>query len=533
MLSTMNILVRFPDARLQTAAMQPFVLFRDQIRPVLETRRAELDEMYAADLGRPEIDPVLLLGVTELQALERVPDRQAVERCLFDIRWRLALGLAEDWAGFHPTTLVYFRARLVQHGQAQLVLEAGLEAMRAAGYLRERHAVRIDSTHVLAELAAMSRLECVRETLRLALEFLADWGGPVAWEPWFSRYADRNPADLRHATVPRLQATMAQAGADLRAVLERVGGLGAGVAQAEPVRLLQRVFTEQFEEPAGQAPAQRLATPAGAVHNPHDPEAQWCTKRALGKAGWVGYKVQICETAAAAPRAKREPTDAIITAVVTQPATTSDHGSLEPVLAAHAASALPTPETVFADAGYISAPALERAEARGYELCGPIGAPPHSSSRLGSDAFAVDLPNRRAICPAGKPSATCSRITETGRDGAYFYFTWAPSDCATCTLVARCLSRKKRSAFRTLQVGERHMLVQARRRLCQTSTYQVRMCRRCGIEGTHSEVKRGYGIRRCRYRGRSKTDLQMQFAGAACNLRRWAARLCWLARQAA
>ena len=529
----MNILVRFPDTRLQTAALKPFVLFRDQIRPVIEARRAELDEMYAADLGRPEIDPVLLLGITELQALERVPDRQAVERCLFDIRWRLALGLAEDWSGFHPTTLVYFRARLVQHGQAQLIMEAGLEAMRAAGYLRERHAVRIDSTHVLAELAKLSRLECVRETLRLALEFLADWGGPAAWEPWFSRYADRNPADLRHAAVPRLQATMAQAGADLRAVLERVGGLGAGVAQADPVRLLQRVLAEQFDEQAGQAPTQRRAPPAGAVHNPHDPEAQWCTKRALGNMGWVGYKLQICETAAAAPRAKGEPTEAIITAIVTQSATTSDHGSLEPVLAAHAAADLPAPETVFADAGYISAPALERAETQGYELCGPIGAPPHSATRFGSDAFDVDLPQRRAICPAGKSNAACSRISETSRADAYFYFTWARSDCVICALAARCLSRTERASFRKLQVGEQHMRVQARRRLCRTPTYQVRMNRRSGIEGTHSEVKRGYGIRRCRYRGRSKADLQMQFAGAACNLRRWAVRLCWLARQVA
>ena len=74
------------------------------------------------------------------------------------------------------------------------------------------------------------------------------------------------------------------------------------------------------------------------------------------------------------------------------------------------------------------------------------------------------------------------------------------------------------------------MRVQARRRLCRTPAYRMRMRRRCGIEGTISELKRGYGIRRCRYRGLAKTDLQMQFAGAACNLRRWAARLCWIAR---
>jgi IS5 family transposase len=526
----METTIRLPDTLQASPAMKPFVLFRDRIRPAIEARRADLDAMYAAVMGRPEVDPVLLLGVTELQALERVPDRQAAERCLFDLRWRLALGVPNDWQGFHPSTLTYFRGRLAEHGQAKVVLEAGLDAMRAAGYLKDRRAVRIDSTHVLAELAAMSRLECVRETLRLALAFLSAWDGAAAWEPWTSRYADRHAAELRNASVPRLQRTMAQAGADIRAVLARVAELGDGAAQADPIRLLRRVFAEQFEDAADQAPTQHPSAPAGAVHNPHDPEAQWCTKRSLGKAGWVGYKVQLCETAAEAPRAKREPTEAVITAVVTQPATTGDHGSLEPVLAAHGAAALPPPETVFADAGYVSAPALERAANQGYELCGPIGAPPHSAHRFGSDSFAVDIPQRRAICPAGQSSTECSCIHETGREGgSYYYFAWARADCAACPLATQCLSTKKRQAFRTLQVGDKHMLVQARRALCRTPAYQERMRRRSGIEGTNSEVKRRYGIRRCRYRGLAKTNVQMHFASAACNLQRWAARLCWLA----
>jgi hypothetical protein len=527
----MEIWIRIPDTLLITPALKPFVLFRDHIRPAIEARRAALDAMYASVMGRPEVDPVLLLGVTALQAMERVPDRQAMERCFFDMRWRLALRIPDDWKGFHPSTLAYFRRRLGQNGQAKLVLDAGLEAMRMAGYLGTRRAVRIDSTHVLAELTAMSRLECVRETLRLALEFLAAWGGTTVWEPWFSRYADRNPKDLcNNPSGPHLQATMAQAGTDIRDVLHRVEARGDGATQADPVRLLQRVFADQFEEIAGQAPAQRPSTPAGAVHNPHDPEAQWCTKKSLGKAGWVGYKVQICETAAESVRAKYEPTDAVITAVITQPATTSDHGSLAPVLAAHVASAQPAPETVFADAGYISAPALKQAKAQGYELCGPVGAPPHSSTRRGSDSFDVDIPNRRAICPAGKSSTECSCINESGHNETYFYFAWARSDCAVCPLAPQCLSPKKLAPFRTLQVGEDHMLVQARRKLCRTPEYQARMRRRNALEGTNSELKRGYGIRRCRYRSLEKTNIQMQFAGAACNLRRWAARLCWIAR---
>jgi len=525
----MNISFVFSDDWGESAAVKPFVLFRDSVGPALEARRAQLEAMYAPVMGRPEIDPVFLTGITLLQMMERLPDRQAVTACMYDARWRLALGISRDWKGLDPSTLVYFRQRLARHGCARVALEAGLEAMRRAGYLRRHGAVRIDSTHVLADIAKLSRLECIRETLHLALNFLAAFGGSSGWEPWFSRYAERTPLALRNASVPQLTVSMAQAGQDAGEILARTRALGEVVVQSEPVALLQRVFEEQFQVRDGTL-QQRSITPSGDVRNPHDPDAEWSTKKSLGKRGWVGYKLHVCETATDGTHHAGEPTTAVITAVVTQPAITSDHGSLSPVIAAHAQSGQLRPETVFADAGYISAPTLLQADAEGYELCGPVGAPPHSANRFGSDAFAVDIPNRRAICPAGILSSECSRITETASGVTCYYFAWAQSDCGACPLHERCLSKRKRRPFRTLQVGEHHMVVQARRMVCKEPEYQNRMHRRNAIEGTHSELMRGYRLRKSRYRGIAKTDIQMQFTATACNLRRWAARLCWLHR---
>ena len=518
----------FSQEQLESAAVKPFTLFREHVRPALEARRPALEAMYACVLGRPEIDPVFLTGVTILQMMEQLPDRQAITACHYDARWRLALGLSAAWAGIDPSTLVYFRRRLVQHSLAKVALEAGLEAMRSAGYLRRHGAVRIDSTHVLAQIAHMSRLECVREALRLALAFLAAFGGAAAWEPWFARYVERHPNELRNASAGRLRVTMEQASRDAR----DVQALGAPVVSAEPVALLQRVFDEQFELTEAETPHQRRATPSGAVHNPHDPEAAWSTKGTLGTAGWIGYKLQVCETAPDSPRQPGELTLAVITAALTQPAITSDHGSLAPVLAAHQEGGQDQPEEAFADAGYISVPALEAAQAAAYVLTGPIGAPPHSGTRFGSDAFVVDLPNRQATCPVGQRSVECSRIPETKLQKTYYYFAWAQAACTACPQKDQCLSPKKRRTFRTLQVGAQHMLAQERRDLCKTPEYQQHMRRRSGIEGTHSELTRGYGLRWSRYRGVKKTDLQMLFTAAACNLRRWAVRLCWLRRQA-
>jgi len=512
-------------------AMGPYVLYRDQIRPALERERAALDAMYDPEIGRPETDPVLVMGICLLQIMERLADRAAIRACLFDVRWRLALGLAADWAGLDASSLCHFRKRLCEHGQASLVLDAGLAAMRKAGYLKMRGAVRIDSTHMLGLVAAMSRLECVRETLRLTLEFLRAFGGEAAWEPWFSRYADQEPEELRHRSAERTRAGMTQAGLDTQAVLAKADALGDAVRAAEPVQLLRRVYDEQFV--VSDTVAVRPVSAAGAVQNPHDPEAQWSTKNSLGKAGWVGYKLQVCETVPEGTCAKGEPTPAVITAVVTQPATASDFTSMDEVLEQHVQLGQEKPQTVHVDAGYISAAKLAEAEQDRLEICGPIPAPPHGADRFGSDDFDVDLDRRQTICPAGLTSARCSFIREAYSSRSFYYFEWAPSACEPCAIRQQCISSRTKQTFRSLQVNEHYMHAQRRRRLCRTPDYRKRMQRRNGVEGTISELKRAYGIRRLRYRGLAKNGLLSCLAAAACNLRRWSARIHWLNRRKA
>ena len=124
--------------------------------------RDELAECYASDNGRPAVEPVVLLGVLILQFLERVPDRQALELVRYHLGWKLALHLGLSEAGFHPTTLVYFRQRLLEHAKSDLAFGAVLEALQQQGLLPKRCRQRLDSTHVVAAVANLSALECVR-----------------------------------------------------------------------------------------------------------------------------------------------------------------------------------------------------------------------------------------------------------------------------------------------------------------------------------------------------------------------------------
>ena len=151
-----------------------YKLFARKIWPVLAARREELAQCYAPKNGRPGIEPVVLLGVLIFQFLERVPDRQAAELVKYHLGWKLALDLKLGAEGFHPTSLVHFRQRLLENGKSDLALRAVLGALKEEGFIAKSPKQRLDSTHIVGAVARLSALECVRETLALALEEAAE-----------------------------------------------------------------------------------------------------------------------------------------------------------------------------------------------------------------------------------------------------------------------------------------------------------------------------------------------------------------------
>ncbi len=82
-------------------------------------------------------------------------------------------------------------------------------------------------------------------------------------------------------------------------------------------------------------------------------------------------------------------------------------------------------------------------------------------------------------------------------------------------------------------MGIHHEVLQERRREMQTESFKKRMHRRNAIEGTVSELVRGYGLRKTRYQGLAKTRMANYFIGAACNVNRWGRLVSWRMENAA
>src|SRR3954454_7364037 len=118
---------------------------------------------YSAGTGRPSIPPSLLAKVLLLAYRDGLSDERAMEALRFDLRWKVALDLPVDDPGFHSTSLVKFRARLLLHGKERVVFERSLELATELGVLEGDVEQIVDSTPMLGAAAIQ---DTVTETVR-------------------------------------------------------------------------------------------------------------------------------------------------------------------------------------------------------------------------------------------------------------------------------------------------------------------------------------------------------------------------------
>jgi len=148
-----------------------------------------------AKRGRAAEAPWRLALVTVLQALENLSDRQAAEMVWGRLDWKYALSLPLDDEGFDASILVDFRQRLVDHEAQDRLLEPILQVCRQHGWLKAGGKQRTDSTWVIANVRGLSSLESVGESLRAALNEIAevapDWLLEIVSPDWFDRYVHR------------------------------------------------------------------------------------------------------------------------------------------------------------------------------------------------------------------------------------------------------------------------------------------------------------------------------------------------------
>jgi transposase len=138
--------------------------------------------------GRPAEAPAQLALMSVMPCAEGLSDAQAADAGRARIDWKDAFALALTDPGFDASVLSEFRQRLITGQAERLLFETLVTLLREQGLLKAQGRPRTDSTHVLAALQTLTRLEGGGETRRHALHGLAtaapawrqSWG-PAAW----------------------------------------------------------------------------------------------------------------------------------------------------------------------------------------------------------------------------------------------------------------------------------------------------------------------------------------------------------------
>jgi len=474
--------------------------------------------------GQPALAPWRLALATLLQFAEGLSDRQAADAVRARLDWKYVLRLEPDDAGFDASVLCEFRGRLAAGEAEWLLFEAVLAWARMRQLLKARGQQRTDSTHVLAAVRALNRIEVVGETVRHALDRLAvaapDWLRVQCRPERDERYARR----LEDADLPKGQAARevyaVLIGGDGHALLAAVYAPDAPtwLRELPAVETLRRVWVQQFwlDDGAVRWRAAGDIPPAAVfIGSPYDADAHYARK---GTTSWLGYKIHVTE-------ACDDDMPRLITHVETTTAPVVDAAALPAVHAARRGRDL-LPAIQLVDSGYLDAPQIVAAqEDHAIALRGPAR-PDYQWQARAQNGFALtachlDWEGERAICPAGRTSISWrQRPDPAGRDRIWVKF--SSKDCGPCPSRPTCCRAQGRSPRRTLCLRPRVQFeaLQTARRRETTEAFGETYALRAGIEGTLARGLRRCRLRRTRYRGQPKVHLGHILAATGLNFLR-------------
>lgn len=526
----------FRPTRCQTSLLESRFLVPPEKRARLERSWAEafryrvlplIDEepfraCYAEDNGRPNKSIRLLVGLLLLKEADDLTDAAALEALEFNLLWQHALGVTPEEAHVAERTLTYFRRKLMENDRAKAVFEQVTTAlMKADGLSAVRQ--RLDSTHVLSNIAILTRLGLFVETVTHFLRELERTAEPLlaaVSDVLRKRYLEREGyfADAKREVARRRLPVVA------RDVFELVQLFATDpvASRLGSYAVLKRLLDEQCEVTGEATDAEpvRVREPeeigGNTLQSPHDPDATYGHK---GK----GYEVQLAETCVLANPYQ------VVTTLAVNGAHVSDQHATVPVVEVLAARGL-QPETLLADTAYSGGENIVVCAELGTTLLAPVQdptAPPAPDPFLGEAAPAPEPPTADLgaftfnatfdavlTCPAGH-APTEQHVGENA-----FFATFSAEHCATCPFADTCAARRLASGDRRLRYRDRVAATATRQRLQTTPAFKEQYRLRSGIESTNAELKGRHGAKKLRVRREGRVNLALHLKVLALNVKR-------------
>jgi transposase len=204
--------------------------------------------------------------------------------------------------GFDASVLSEFRARLITGATESLLFDPLLTWCRDRQLVTAQGRQRTGSTHILATVRALNRIEVVGETLRHALNSLAvvapSWLRVISPPAWKDRYARRAEEDRLPTTVAARAARALTIGPDGERLLSTVDQADTPpyLREVPAVAILRRVWIQHDLWDGTQLrwrEADNIPPAAQFISSPNDAETHDARKHTTP---WVGDNVHITAT---------------------------------------------------------------------------------------------------------------------------------------------------------------------------------------------------------------------------------------------
>lgn len=460
---------------------------------------------YSPGVGRPSIPPSQLAKVLLLQYRTGASDEQAMESVAWDLRWKIALGLAVDHQGWHPTSLTKFRARLLLHRLERVALERTLVLAEELGMLDGPVEQIIDSTPMLGAAATQDTVRLVRHGVRKLLDAVDSVDAEAAGELDralafdYARPGEKPDCRWRERAERERMLTRVAQDAELAArAVEQADGLLDREPIAAAHKLLRELIGQDFQTDDDGVPRLHRGTAAGRIISTVDTEMRHGRKSQHQR--FDGYKLS------AAVTNTREP---LITAVHVAPASEQDGPQAKHLLDTQPPGRRPT--RVLGDTAYGTGPTRAELAERGIQVLAPLAPGMVKPGRLGKADFHVDLQAGTVTCPAGEIAPI--RTQPKGARAARF----AKAICDTCALRERCVQPAAGCKSVSLAPDE-ELLIAARHALQDPATAEHLRRTRPRVERLLGLLAHRYQARKSRYIGTRKARLQAAWTAALVNL---------------
>ncbi len=487
-------------------------LFRDE----------EFAELYCDDNGRNSVPPSLLATALLLQTHDRVSDEEAKERADYDLRWKVALGIAIDKRPFAKSSLQLFRAHLILHEKVRAIFQRSLQFARETGYVKSHHIrAALDTTYILGRgavkdtynLLADGIVQVVRALAALEDKKVEVWAKEQGLERYFGS-SIKGEANLdwddEKARRAFLQAIVADADRVLELVRQALGQIANEDSQrgniVEAAKLLGQLLLQDVERKEDGVALKEGVSPDRII-SVHDPKIRHGHKSSSVRfdgskaAAAVDTDSQLFTAADVIPGNAPDKTEAL--EMVKQ----SEENTGDPVAESMGDCAYGDGATrqAFLDAGRI--------------LIAKVPGRPNKAYFPKED-FQINLEAGTCTCPAGQVSPVKQQLKchPDGQGGWQrpWGFVFDNLLCGACDLRSKCVAGKKGKG-RTVSLHPQEALMQLARAFQHSPAFAEYRRRRQVVEHRWARLVQ-LGIRQARYFGQVKTRFQLLMAATVANL---------------